>query len=396
VARSIHDSIERIGAMKRILVLATAGAGGDLQPLLTVTHKLAHRGYALVFCGDSLVAAAVHALGIEPVITPPEHDLGPRLSAAIQDALALGLDPAAQGDFVQRRLALWSAEFAPAVQRLITEHHPDFLLTSLFGVSVAALACVKDNIAWSVINSTFYIGPNPPRPLESDFAPRAVPLMRYFARFLATAQQVLHATDQIFDYDFTHLPKHHHYVGPLIWEADAPTPGYLAEPGDPWVLVTISSQLQDDIPLARAALKVLADQRVRVILTLGDGHQLAELGAIPANARVERYIPHSKVLTHSQLLISHAGHGSVMKALWYGVPMVLMPWGRDQPGVAARAERLGVAKAIARDRVTDERLADAVQGALADEHMREAVGAAARRLRAQDPVATACEFLEQG
>ncbi|MCA1554698.1 MAG: hypothetical protein LC737_10000, partial [Chloroflexi bacterium] len=297
-------------------------------------------------------------------------------------------------DFVQQQMAMWSEELAPTVMLLIEQRKPDLLLTSLFGVSVAALACADVNLPWSVINSTFYIGPNPPRPLESDFAPRAVPLMRYFSNFLDTAQRVLHATDQVFDYNYTELPEHHRYVGPLIWEADAPTPSYLNEQGDPWVLVTISSQRQDDIPLARAALNGLADQRVRVLLTLGGGHQLAELGAIPVNARIEAYIPHSSVLERSSLLISHAGHGSVMKALWYGVPMVLMPWGRDQPGVAARAERLGVAKAIARDRVTDERLSEAVQTALSDVHMRKAAHASAQRLRIKDPVAVACEFLE--
>ena len=379
--------------MKRILVLATGGAGGDLQPLMAVALKLASRGHELVFSGDLSVAATVQPLGIETIVAPPEHDLGPRLFAVYRDAQ--GLEQSAQGDHVRQQIAFWSAELAPAVQRLIHERKPDLLLTSLFGASVASLACSKANMPWCVINSTFYIGPNPPRSLESDFAPNSVTLNRYFLAVLEEAHLVLHATDQIFDYNYTPLPGHHRYVGPLIWEADAPMPSYLDEPGDPWVLATISSQLQDDIPLARAALNALAHRQVRVVLTLGGGHQLAELGAVPSNARVEQYIPHSRVLERSKLLISHAGHGSVMKALWYGVPMVLMPWGRDQPGVANRAERLGVAKVIARDRVTDELLAHAVQLVLEDQHIRATASQVARRLQTQDPVATACDFLEQ-
>ena len=84
-----------------------------------------------------------------------------------------------------------------------------------------------------------------------------------------------------------------------------------------------------------------------------------------------------------------------MKALWYGVPMVLMPWGRDQPGVANRAERLGVAKVIARDRVTDELLAHAVQLVLEDQRIRATASQVARRLQTQDPAAAACDILEQ-
>ncbi|MCA1554518.1 MAG: glycosyltransferase, partial [Chloroflexi bacterium] len=108
--------------MKRILVMATAGAGGDLQPLLAMTHRLASRGYELTFCGDSSVAATVQALGFEPIITPPELDLGPRLSAAIRDAQAL--DPVAQGDFVQQQMALWSEGLAPTVTLLIEQRKP--------------------------------------------------------------------------------------------------------------------------------------------------------------------------------------------------------------------------------------------------------------------------------
>lgn len=379
--------------MKKILILATAGAGGDLQPLIAVTLGLIERGHEILVFGDASVASAIQDLGIETIIAPPAYDFGPRLIAAIREGQAL--DPAAQGNLVQERTAAWASEFAAAVQPLIREHKPDLLLTSLFGVGVAQLACLDTNLPWGVINSTFYVGPNPPRPLESDFSGRAVPLIRYFVPLLAHAQLILHATDPIFDYNHTDLPPAHHYVGPLIWESPAPIPNYLQEPGDPWVLVTLSSQQQDDVGLAQVALQALAQQPVRVMLTIGGGHQATEIQHIPNNARVEHYLPHSKVLAHSRLLVSHAGHGSVMKALWYGVPMVLIPWGRDQPGVAARAEHLGVAKVVAREQLTDERLANAIQLVLDDWRMRETVSDTAQRLRSQNPVAVACELLEQ-
>jgi UDP:flavonoid glycosyltransferase YjiC (YdhE family) len=72
------------------------------------------------------------------------------------------------------------------------------------------------------------------------------------------------------------------------------------------------------------------------------------------------------VLQRSRLLLSHAGHGPVTKALWHGVPMVLVPWGRDQPGVAARAEDLGVARAIARDELSESSLTEALKEVMAD------------------------------
>jgi UDP:flavonoid glycosyltransferase YjiC (YdhE family) len=59
---------------------------------------------------------------------------------------------------------------------------------------------------------------------------------------------------------------------------------------------------------------------------------------LPQNARVEFSVPHAEVLKRVCLLVSHAGHGVVLRALYDGVPMVLVSWGRDQPGVAARVE----------------------------------------------------------
>jgi UDP:flavonoid glycosyltransferase YjiC (YdhE family) len=379
--------------MKKILVLATAGAGGDLQPLLAVALGLRERGHELVFLGDATVAAALTGTGIETIVAAPEHDLGPRLIATIKESQ--GLDLAAQGELVRQLLATWSEGLALVVESLVQAHPPDLLVTSLFGVGVAYHISAKAGTPWCVINSTFYVGPHPPRPLESDFGARALPLVRsYFIPLLEQAPLVLHATDPVFDYNHTALPATHHYVGPLLWEAPAPIPHYLDEPGDPWALVTLSSQVQDDIPIARAGLDALALHPVRVVLTMGSGHQPAELHPIPPNARVEHYVPHSAVLERGALLLSHAGHGSVMKALWYGVPMVLVPWGRDQPGVAARAEHLGVARVVGCEQLSVDLLSEAITQVLEDRRYHERAQAISRRLQAQAPVATACGLIE--
>jgi UDP:flavonoid glycosyltransferase YjiC (YdhE family) len=305
-----------------------------------------------------------------------------------------GLPPHAQGELVQRRLAEWSSEAATAVQHLLEERHSDLLLTSLFGASIAHTAAAPSSTPWGVVNSTFYVGPKPPRPLEVDFASRAVPLVRYLVTHLNHAAVVLHATDARFDYDHTALPPRHQYVGPLLWEQPAPIPSYLGEPGDPWVLITLSSQTQDDVQIAQSALQILADYPVRVVLTMGQGHRAEELDSIPPNAQVERYVPHAKILEQSSLFISHAGHGSVMKALWHGVPMVLIPWGRDQPGGAARAARLGTAMVVERDQVEGPSLPQAIDAARSVPR-REAARHVAQRLQSVDSVATACACIER-
>jgi UDP:flavonoid glycosyltransferase YjiC (YdhE family) len=380
--------------MGRVLVVATAGAGGDLQPLMAAASALGNRGHELTVLGDRSVERASAGLKMKSEVLPPELDLGPALGGAIRDAMAAtGGDLGAAGPIVQERMRAWAIDVARPIVGSIRTLRPDVLVTSLFGVE--AVHDADPACPWVVVNSTFYVGPDPPRPLEADFGPRALPLIKGYASLLGSPDLVLHSTDPIFDLSFEGLPERHHYVGPLgIWEPPSELPAYLDEPGDPWVLVSISSQMQDDVPIAEAALDGLGTQPVRAVLTLGPDHTPAELAVVPQNTRVEQVISHAAVLERARLLVSHAGHGSVMKALWYGCPMVLVPWGRDQPGVAARAAALGVAEVVARDDASPATIGEAVTSVLDDDGMREAVRQHAARLQLTDPPDVAAELIE--
>jgi UDP:flavonoid glycosyltransferase YjiC (YdhE family) len=85
----------------------------------------------------------------------------------------------------------------------------------------------------------------------------------------------------------------------------------------------------------------------------------------------------------------------VAKALYYGVPMVLVPWDRDQPGVAARAAALGVAEVIARHDLTELRLAAAIDRVLGNPHYQENAARIASRLQTRDAVALARTRIEE-
>jgi len=358
----------------RFLVVATAGAGGDLPPLAAASLALRDRGHDTIFIGDAPVQRLLGPLRVDVDILPKEFDLGPRMAGVIQNAMQVtGGDLAKAGPLVQRGTAI---------------------VTSLFGVEAVDATC--PSVPWAAVNSTFYIGPNPPRPVEEDIGPRALPLVSRYAELLEAADLVLHATDQVFDYTFAALPSRHHYVGPLgIWEPPLPRPAFLDEPGDPWILVSISSQRQDDIQLAQAAVEALADRPVRVLVTIGPEHDPSELAAHPRNVRIERTVSHAAVLERAALLVGHAGHGTVMKALWHGKPMVLIPWGRDQPGVAARAQALGVAEVVPRAAANTESIATAIDRVLGNEGMRERAASHSARLRVTDPPGTAAQRLEQ-
>jgi UDP:flavonoid glycosyltransferase YjiC (YdhE family) len=379
----------------RFLIVATAGAGGDLPPLAAASLALRDRGHDTIFIGDAAVQRLLGPLRVNVDVLPKEFDLGPRLASVIQGAMqATDGDLARAGPLVQRGMTIWAHEVGEPISGLIERHRPAAIVTSLFGVEAVDATC--PSVPWAVINSTFYVGPNPPRPVEEDIGPRAVALIKRYAELLEATDLVLHATDQVFDYSFAGLLSRHQYVGPLgTWEPPLEQPPYLDEAGDPWILVSISSQRQDDIQLADATVKALADQPFRVVVTLGPEHDPSELAEPPRNARIERTVSHAAVLKRAVLLVGHAGHGTVMKALWHGTPMVLIPWGRDQPGVAARAQALGVAEVVPRAAADVASIAAAINRVVNSKEMRERARFHSTRLRSTDPPATAAKFLEQ-
>jgi UDP:flavonoid glycosyltransferase YjiC (YdhE family) len=378
----------------RVLAVATGGAGGDLQPLVAAALALRSRGHETRFVGDASVAHSLAPLGVDTEVLPDDLDLGPRLVGAIREAMTQASgDLTAAGPILRERMSAWAAQTARSITPIVSEQRPAAIITSLFGVEV--LTKLVPACPWAVVNSTFYVGPSPPRPLQLDFGARAIPLIAGYAQLLEVADLVLHATDRLFDFSFDGLPERHHYVGPLgIWESPSDAPGYLQEPGDPWILVTISSQLGDDLPLAKAALDALADRPLRVVLTIGPERDPSELPSPPDNAKIEKTVSHAAVLERSALLVSHAGHGSVMKALWYGRPMLLIPWGRDQPGVAARAKALGVAEVVSREQASSATISSALDAVLSEPAMRDAAARHATRLRATDPPRTAATLIE--
>ena len=68
------------------------------------------------------------------------------------------------------------------------------------------------------------------------------------------------------------------------------------------------------------------------------------LGNIPSNIWTYSYVPQLEVLQHTDLFITHGGMNSVNEAMYYGVPMLVMPVINDQPLNAAQVEKLKLGK----------------------------------------------------
>jgi len=172
---------------------------------------------------------------------------------------------------------------------------------------------------------------------------------------------VLYLTAEPFEYARTDWPDSVVMVGPCAWDPPTDRPRWLDDVEVPLVLVTTSSEFQDDGRLVTAALEALADEPVHVVATM----PAAARGRIrvPANARVEEFLPHGMILDAAVCAVTHGGMGATQKALERGVPVVAVPFGRDQHEVARRLEVSRAGVRLPLRRLSPDRLRAAVAAA---------------------------------
>jgi MGT family glycosyltransferase len=196
-------------------------------------------------------------------------------------------------------------------------------------------------------------------PLRREMGLAAVRSMRDI--YLA-APLVLVYTAEPFEYPRSDWPPNVRLVGPGLWEPPADPPDWLDELTRPLVVVTLSTAFQNDRRLAEVACTALAGLPFDVVVTTA-GVEPGGLQA-PPNVRVERFVPHTPLLQRAACLVCHAGMGVTQRALAHGVPVVAIPFGRDQPEVARRVVVAGAGVRLPARKLTPERLLAAVERAL--------------------------------
>lgn len=173
--------------------------------------------------------------------------------------------------------------------------------------------------------------------------------------------------------------------------ADAANPG-----GRPAVYFTLGTVFNTESgDLFERVLAGLRDLPVNLIVTVGHEIDPVVFGRQPPNVRVERYVPQSLLLPHCDLMVSHAGSGSVLGALAHGLPLMLLPMGADQPLNAARCADLGVARVLDAVAATPDAVHDAVSAVLADPAYRRAAERLRDEIAALPPPSHAVALLER-
>jgi len=366
-------------------LFATFEGGGSVTPMLGLTRGLAARGHRVRVMSDACNRPEAEAAGATfvPWTRAPskagrsrEYDTWDDWS---QDNPADGF-----ANLMENLIAGPALAFAEDVLDELRREPADLVIASemLFGVPLGCEAIGQRHVLLGVNIPLFPmpgfipLGPGlaPPRTEEeravhaevgagsrqmlNAFLPRfnearaalALPPLADICDQHKSAEAFFIATARAFDFAPDVLPAKVAYVGPLLsdpaWAKPWRSPFPSAD-ARPLALVAFSTTFQNQVGVLQNVVDAIASLPMRAIVTLG-GPILPEEVRGAENVVVIESAPHDAILRDASLVITHGGHGTVMKALVHGRPLLVLPHGRDQEDNATRVEARGAGLRLAR------------------------------------------------
>ena len=355
--------------MARLLAY-TSPARGHLYPTVDTLRELHRRGHEIHVRTLSSEVPALRALGFEAQGLDPAIENTPLdtwRASTPQEGLALAL--ATFG----RRADIEIQDMRQAMEAV----DPDAAIIDITTVGAAAVA-EREGLPWSrsiPLFQHFLIEPAAPRaPMMVPFAlhPDGVALVNRArqsvglepveADGLWRADAEIYHTATPFEDDSLEFPGTFRLVGPGLWAPPAAMPSWFQDLTGPIVLVSVSSEFQRDDALIEVALEALANEPVQVVVSSA-AHDPGRF-AMPANARIAAWLPHDEAIRRASVVVCHGGMGITQKSLAAGVPVCVVPFGRDQFEVAARVMATGSGSVLAPDALDPRGLRQAVRAAM--------------------------------
>jgi len=329
----------------RFLIISWNG-GGNVPPALNLGTRLVHLGHHVRLLGWESMESRAAIAGLEFTAYPsvPPWPSGVTLQQAWKERVI----PALLGPGTRDDIRTEIEDFSPDVVVV------DCMIGA--GLEVVDTLNLPRAVLIHVLYSTF----------TDKWGSRATRAKN--AAYLDHADQVLVLVPPGFD-KASQLPPNTSSVGPIT----DPDPGpplstrmaeLLAEPGKPWVLLSLSAILQDQATTLPRILEAVARLPIRVLLTLGGVLQPSAIDS-PPNVTVCGFIPHDLIMPHMAAVVSHGGLSTVTTALAAGVPLVCIPESHDQPDNAQRVVASGVGRAVDKDAPPTE-IAAAIEAVLTD------------------------------
>jgi zeaxanthin glucosyltransferase len=215
----------------------------------------------------------------------------------------------------------------------------------------------------------------------------------------ASKLAVISQCPQQFDFPGIPRPSNFHYTGPFQEQKARERILFPWErlTGDPLIYASMGTLLNGSPGIFQVILEAVARlPDVQVVLSVGNSVGIDSLRPFAPNTIVVERAPQLELLQRAQLCLTHAGLNTTLESLAQGVPMVALPVGFDQPGVAARIAHHGVGAFAPMDgRLSVERLTGLIRKVMADPMYRRRANGFKQLIAATDGLNLAADLVER-
>jgi UDP:flavonoid glycosyltransferase YjiC (YdhE family) len=366
------------------VLFATNPALGHVLPLIPLARAIALAGHDVAVLGGASTAGAVETAELRHIVAGP-----PDLRSVI-DRLPVrdGLSGRRLAAVVWKQgfAGILAPELAAATLELAETWRPDLVIhdDSEQGSWIAAERLGVPHLALQATawrGTGLRLSADPLNRLRVSLGLPADPALERWHRhgYLATRPPSLLNPDDP-------PPRTSVPLRPVAWdEVGGEVPAWLQEPrpdGRARVAVTLGTMLPGRMESLGAMVAAHATRHWEVVAAVGVEPDPAVVGALPANGRLERWVPMSRLLAGSDVLVFHAGSGTMLAALSAGVPLVLLPVAADQPENADRCVAAGAGVALPPDGRSPSDVARATEQVLVEPVFRAAAGQVATEIAA--------------
>jgi rhamnosyltransferase subunit B len=418
------------------VVFTTWGSFGDLHPFMALALELQERGYRSVIATAPIYREKVEAEGlafypVRPDLPPPDADSSADLIRRVSNAR---WGPS----YLFRKLLVphLRETYADTLAAVTADGGADLLVSHQVPLT-APLVAQKTGIKWissvlfPIAFASAYDPPTPPQlpalravaathpfvartlfelgkwtttlwvepvqrlrkelglprsqnPIfEGQHSPMLV--LALFSEILAQLQPDFPANTLVTGFPFYDRKDRQEPPGDLLRFLDE---------GEPPLLFTFGSSL---VWIARDLYRVSieAAQKLgkRALLLVGDKQNLPQIDLPPGVASFD-YAPHSLVMPRASVIVHQGGIGTTGQALRAGRPMLVVPFGQDQPDNARRCVRLGVGRTLSAGRFATSRVVHDLSELLDNAGYREQAKKVGQQVNAENGTKKACDAIE--
>lgn len=176
------------------------------------------------------------------------------------------------------------------------------------------------------------------------------------------------------DFPRKSLPSNFYYTGPYGSGSARPPVDFPWDrlDGRPLIYASLGTTRNVHPAILRFIAEACHGIDVQLVLSLGNRFDPTEFADLPGQPLVVKYAPQLELLEVARVVIAHGGANTVFETLMAGKPMLLIPLAYDQPAMAARLARLGIAEVLPVMRLSSERIRSGITKLLCDVRYRDA------------------------